>query len=212
MSDSWPLFYFKMLLALLIGGASGKEPGCQCRRPKRRGFDPCVGKIPWRRARQPTPVFLPGESPWTEEPWGLKSIVLQKVRYDWSDLACLHVASVCLDFFFVCLVFKEIFPEWLYSILHSHQYMRDLVSLHPCHCCHCFLFYPFLHIDIVAVKILVFSADQGQIKNYGEFGGNRKTTLIFNWQRGDTEGLCLKNCVPLLGELGEVILSDRGMW
>ena len=27
-----------------------------------RGFDPWVGKIPWRRAWQPTPVFLPGES------------------------------------------------------------------------------------------------------------------------------------------------------
>ena len=26
------------------------------------GFDPWVGKIPWRRARQPTPAFLPGES------------------------------------------------------------------------------------------------------------------------------------------------------
>ena len=26
------------------------------------GFDPYVRKIPWRRARQPTPVFLPGES------------------------------------------------------------------------------------------------------------------------------------------------------
>jgi len=26
------------------------------------GFDPWVGKIPWRRARQPTPVFLPGDS------------------------------------------------------------------------------------------------------------------------------------------------------
>jgi len=25
-------------------------------------FDPWVGKIPWRRAWQPTPVFLPGES------------------------------------------------------------------------------------------------------------------------------------------------------
>ena len=25
-------------------------------------FDPWVGKIPWRRARQPTPVFFPGES------------------------------------------------------------------------------------------------------------------------------------------------------
>ena len=29
---------------------------------KKRGFDPWVGKIPWRRARQPTPAFLPGES------------------------------------------------------------------------------------------------------------------------------------------------------
>ena len=28
---------------------------------KRRRFDPWVGKIPWRRAWQPTPVFLPGE-------------------------------------------------------------------------------------------------------------------------------------------------------
>ena len=28
----------------------------------RRRFDPWVGKIPWRRAWQPTPVFLPGES------------------------------------------------------------------------------------------------------------------------------------------------------
>ena len=44
------------------GGASGKEPDCQCRRHKRLEFDPWVRKIPWRRAWQPTPVFLPGES------------------------------------------------------------------------------------------------------------------------------------------------------
>jgi len=35
---------------------------------KRPGFDPWVQKIPWRREQQPTPVFLLGESPWTEEP------------------------------------------------------------------------------------------------------------------------------------------------
>jgi len=29
---------------------SGKEPACQCRRHKRCGFGPWVGKIPWRRA------------------------------------------------------------------------------------------------------------------------------------------------------------------
>ena len=45
----------------LGGGASGKDPACQCRRWE-TGAHPWVGKIPWRRARQPTPVFLPGES------------------------------------------------------------------------------------------------------------------------------------------------------
>ena len=35
------------------------------------GDDPWVRKIPWRRAWQPTPVFLPGESPWTEVPGSL---------------------------------------------------------------------------------------------------------------------------------------------
>ena len=43
-------------------GGISKDPACQCRRHKRRGFNPWVGKIPWRRAWQPTPVFLPGGS------------------------------------------------------------------------------------------------------------------------------------------------------
>ena len=43
-------------------GVGGKEPVCQCKRHKRCGFDPWVRKTPWRRAWQPTPVFLPGES------------------------------------------------------------------------------------------------------------------------------------------------------
>ena len=45
-----------------LGGASGKEPACQSRRSKRRGFDPLVGKIPQRRAWQPVLALLPGES------------------------------------------------------------------------------------------------------------------------------------------------------
>ena len=44
------------------GGASREEPAYQCRRHKRLKFDPWVRTIPWRRAWQPTPVFLPGES------------------------------------------------------------------------------------------------------------------------------------------------------
>ena len=51
----------------------------QCERP---GFDPWVGKIPWRKVWQPTPVFLPGESPWTEEPGRLQFMGSQRVGYD----------------------------------------------------------------------------------------------------------------------------------
>ena len=58
-------FFFSYCGRIHMGfpsGVSGKEPTCQCGRCKRHGFDPWVRKIPWRRAWQPTPVFLPGES------------------------------------------------------------------------------------------------------------------------------------------------------
>jgi len=48
----------------------------------RPGFSPWVGKIPWRRACQPTPVFLLGESPWTKEPGGLQSTGWQRVGHN----------------------------------------------------------------------------------------------------------------------------------
>ena len=38
-----------------------------------RSSMPGFGKIPWRRAWQPTPIFLPGESSWTKEPGGAKA-------------------------------------------------------------------------------------------------------------------------------------------
>ena len=61
-------------------GACGKEPICQCRRYKRHEFDPWVRKIPWSRAWQPIPIFLPGESPWTEDPGRLQFIGLHRVK------------------------------------------------------------------------------------------------------------------------------------
>ena len=52
---------------------SSKESACQCRRRK---INPWVGKIPWKRKWQPTPVFLPGKS------HGWKSLV------SYSPLGC----------------------------------------------------------------------------------------------------------------------------
>ena len=38
----------------------------------------------WRRAWQPTPAFLPGESLWTEGPGGLQHMGLQRVGHNWA--------------------------------------------------------------------------------------------------------------------------------
>ena len=46
----------------------------QCGGPS---FSPCVRKVRW-----PTPAFLPGESPWTEEPGRLQSMGSQRVGHD----------------------------------------------------------------------------------------------------------------------------------
>ena len=64
------------------GGAGSKESVCQCKRHKRCRFNPWVGKIPWKRAGQPTPVFMPGKIPWTEEPGRFWFIRSQRVRHD----------------------------------------------------------------------------------------------------------------------------------
>ena len=62
-------------------GASGKEPACQCRRPKRFAFDPWVRKIPRRRKWQPIPVFLPGKlrSVVGYSSWGCKESDINEV-------------------------------------------------------------------------------------------------------------------------------------
>ena len=59
-------------------GTGGEEPACHCRSRKKHGFDPWVGKTPWRREWQPTPVFLPGKFH-GQEPSGLQSMGLQKL-------------------------------------------------------------------------------------------------------------------------------------
>ena len=63
----------------LLWWLSDKESVCQCKRRRRLRFSPCVGKIPWRRKWQPTPVFLPEKSHGQRSllgysPWGHKSI------------------------------------------------------------------------------------------------------------------------------------------
>ena len=46
------------------------------------GSTPRLGRFPQRKKWQPTPVFLPREFPWTEEPGGLQSMGSQRVGHD----------------------------------------------------------------------------------------------------------------------------------
>ena len=69
-------------LSSFLRWCSGKESTYQCRRHKRLEFDPWVRKIPWKRKRQPTPIFSPGKSHGQKSlagyrPWG------HRVRHDW---------------------------------------------------------------------------------------------------------------------------------
>ena len=55
---SFFFYFFLGWIGGFPGGARGKEPTGQCRGHKRHGFDPWVGKIPWRKAWQHCLVFL----------------------------------------------------------------------------------------------------------------------------------------------------------
>ena len=67
------MFLYYMSKETIPCGSAGEES--TCRRP---GFDPWVGKIPWRRERLPTPVF------WPREFHGLYSMGSQRVGHDWA--------------------------------------------------------------------------------------------------------------------------------
>ena len=55
----------------------------QCRKLRRHGFNPWVGKIPWRRKWQPTLLFLPGKSHGQRSLVGYSPMGSQRVGHNW---------------------------------------------------------------------------------------------------------------------------------
>ena len=118
----------------------GLDSRLLCGRP---GFDPWVGKIPWRRAWQPTAVFLPGESTCTEEPGRLQSMGLQRVRHGWAtshskgDPLCQSKAyPLLIGSFQLSIYFTAIVPllsrdvHKMHRVKHSAWYIeRDSIFL-----------------------------------------------------------------------------------
>ena len=116
-----------------LSGSVSKESTCPCRRC---GFDPWVGKIPWRRAWQSTPVFLPGKfhgqrSLGNYSPWGHKEL-------DMTELACTHMLSLWEPIFQVVSAWEPLIPRfhpWPLVIPPGHlskpkHFSRDQLQSH----------------------------------------------------------------------------------
>ena len=84
-SDSFLFAWTQHIAPLVTRGfldsSAGRESACNAGDPQ---FDSWDQKIPWRRDRLPTSVFLHEQSPWTKEPGGLQSMGSQSVRHNWA--------------------------------------------------------------------------------------------------------------------------------
>ena len=96
-----------------------------------------VGKIAWRRAWQPTPVFLPGESPWTEEPGGLQSTGLQRLGHSWATKCSTahsqsHLLALCSPQIPHPRVWTAPAGIWRDGGASTPRYMHSPFALNPC--------------------------------------------------------------------------------
>ena len=92
---------------------SGKESTCQCRRPM---FDPWVRKVPCRRKRQPTPVFLPGDSYGQRSLAGTYSPLCRRVWHDWACSHALFLVPILFEASLFCQLDQKSFPGFALAI------------------------------------------------------------------------------------------------
>ena len=105
-----------------------KELACQCRRCERHRhrFSPWVRKILWRRAWQPTPEFLPGESHGQRSLVGYSPLGFHRVGHELSALACMHMCVyiyIYLQYYFPLIHGIQLTPGINFQLfLHSRQH------------------------------------------------------------------------------------------
>ena len=113
--------YLNIYIYGFPSGSTGKDPSCQCRKYKRRGFNLWVRKIPWRRKWLSTPVFLPGK--FYEQrilagcsPWGHKE----------SDMtACIQCVCIYIYIYiYICMCVCVYIPCHIFSIMVYHRILN----------------------------------------------------------------------------------------
>ena len=102
---------FRDYCSLRVGGASGKEPTCQCRRRKRHRFNPWVRKTPSRYRGHGNPLqYSCLENPMDREVWWTKG---HRVAKSWTWLKRLST-QITQSFF--CFIHTKTNPKhFLYN-------------------------------------------------------------------------------------------------
>ena len=95
------------------GGASAKEPACQCR-CKRHSFHPWAGKVPWSRKWQPTPVCHYSE---------VRYLYISLAFIVFWDLVCwLHKRNLKIFLFVWLLKVLESLYNYLFFIIYFKNF------------------------------------------------------------------------------------------
>ena len=97
-------------------GSVDKRIRLQCGRP---GFDPWIGKIPWRREGLSTPVFWPGVYPENS----MDCIVNGRVRHDWATFTLTSIHDYCS--------FDYMDPVGKVMSLHFNMLSRFVIAFLP---------------------------------------------------------------------------------
>ena len=99
----------------LLGWCSGKDSACQCRRFRRLGFNPWVGKIPLEEGMATHSSTLAWRIPWTEEAGGLQSMGSHGAGHVWAHTCIpfrifilVQIISTQFKIYFLFLLAKEV--------------------------------------------------------------------------------------------------------
>ena len=109
----------------IYGDSDSKESTCNA---GDLGSIPGLGRSPGGGHWQPTPIFLPGESPWTEVPGGLQSMGSKRVRHDWVTK---HI-YIFTTYRKLSCILSLILNLWSrqVSTVHSHEVFYFCILIH----------------------------------------------------------------------------------
>ena len=124
------------MFVLYLGFLTGQTVK-NCLQCERLGFNPWVGKIPWRRTWQPTPVFLPGESPGSlvsYNPWVCPTTLLHSYQFFhrifWSLMQPIKYASDKNNFASFFPIFTFFFGIFLILLVYDNcMHVCDVASV-----------------------------------------------------------------------------------